>query len=33
MAQITLDMYQTAGIAMLLIVLGRFLSTKIVILR
>ncbi len=33
MAQITLDMYQTAGIAMLLFVLGRFLTTKIEFLR
>ena len=33
MAQITLDMYQTAGIAMLLFVLGRFLTTKIEVLR
>ena len=33
MPQITLDMYQTAGIAMLLFVLGRFLTTKIEFLR
>ena len=29
MPEFTLDMYQTAGVAMLLFVLGRFLTTRI----
>ncbi len=33
MAKFTLDMYQTAGVAMLLFVLGRFLTTKVEFLR
>ena len=33
MPEFTLDMYQTAGVAMLLFVLGRFLTTRIEFLK